>query len=225
MIAAEVRRTAPRHTKLTNETFMAGERNPCRSRPSVQPGGRAPAPGALALVQAFVNTHYDLEHQHGAELLASPAALGAWLTERGLIGTDIEVEDRDLRRALAVRRALGALADANTDRRGALGAVHEQLNRAALGAAVEIRFAADGPRFIASRDAGVGGAIGVLLAIAAEAQIDRSWYRLKVCPGTDCGWVFYDHSRNQAGRWCSMSVCGGRSKARTHYRRRRASVG
>jgi predicted RNA-binding Zn ribbon-like protein len=204
---------------------MGGERKPWRSRTSVQPGGRAPAPGALALVQAFVNTHYDLEHEHGAELLASSAALRVWLTERGLIGADVEVDDRDLGRALAVRRALGALAHANADRPGALRAAHAQLNRAAVGAAVEIRFAADGPHFVASPDAGVGGALGVLLAIAAEAQIDGSWYRLKVCPGTDCGWVFYDHSRNQAGRWCSMSVCGGRSKARTHYRRRRAGVG
>jgi predicted RNA-binding Zn ribbon-like protein len=51
---------------------------------------------------------------------------------------------------------------------------------------------------------------------------DRSWSRLKVCPGEHCGWAFYDHSRNQAGRWCSMAVCGGRAKARAHYLRTRA---
>jgi predicted RNA-binding Zn ribbon-like protein len=34
--------------------------------------------------------------------------------------------------------------------------------------------------------------------------------------------MFFDNSRNQSGRWCSMSVCGGREKAKTHYRRRRA---
>ena len=51
---------------------------------------------------------------------------------------------------------------------------------------------------------------------------DGSWSRLKVCPGDDCGWAFYDESRNRAGRWCSMSVCGGREKARAHYRRQRA---
>ena len=55
---------------------------------------------------------------------------------------------------------------------------------------------------------------------------DGSWARLKVCPGVDCGWVFYDHSRNNSSRWCSMAVCGGRTKARSHYRRRRmGSVG
>jgi predicted RNA-binding Zn ribbon-like protein len=52
-------------------------------------------------------------------------------------------------------------------------------------------------------------------------MLDGTWDRLKACPGHDCGWAFYDHSRNQTGRWCSMSVCGGRAKARAHYHRRR----
>jgi predicted RNA-binding Zn ribbon-like protein len=59
-----------------------------------------------------------------------------------------------------------------------------------------------------------------LLAIALRAMIDGRWQRLKTCPGEHCGWVFYDHSRNNSGRWCSMAVCGGRTKARTHYQRR-----
>jgi predicted RNA-binding Zn ribbon-like protein len=52
-------------------------------------------------------------------------------------------------------------------------------------------------------------------------MLDGTWRRLKVCPGDHCGWAFYDHSRNQTGRWCSMSVCGGRAKARAHYHRHR----
>ncbi len=71
----------------------------------------------------------------------------------------------------------------------------------------------------------VDGAIGLLLAITARTMLDGSWSRLKVCPGDHCGWAFYDHSRNQTGRWCSMSVCGGRAKARAHYRRVRGVAG
>jgi predicted RNA-binding Zn ribbon-like protein len=59
-------------------------------------------------------------------------------------------------------------------------------------------------------------------AFAATAIADGSWRRLKVCPGEDCGWAFYEHSRNRTGRWCSMAVCGGHAKARSHYRRLRA---
>src|ERR1035437_5208683 len=86
---------------------MAGENLQPRSRarPSRQPGGRRPAPGTLALVQAFINTHYDLERDHGAELLSTPGALGDWLTHRGLLTNSARLGDRDLRRALPGRRS------------------------------------------------------------------------------------------------------------------------
>lgn len=43
--------------------------------------------------------------------------------------------------------------------------------------------------------------------------------RVKVCAGEDCGWLFVDRSRNIARRWCSMSDCGNRDKARRFYAR------
>jgi predicted RNA-binding Zn ribbon-like protein len=210
---------------------MAGEMNEWRLRPATQPGGRPPAPGELALVQAFINTHYDLEVEHGAELFATPAGLATWLAARGLIETQVDVGDRELGWALAAREALRGLARANgASPDGALEAVGhlatpspvEQLARAAQGAPIEVRFGPAGPRFVGG-DRGLPGAIGLLLAITARSMIEGSWSRLKVCPGHDCGWAFYDHSRNQTGRWCSMSVCGGRAKARAHYQRVRGA--
>jgi predicted RNA-binding Zn ribbon-like protein len=209
--------------------MVAGERELSRTRPSVQPGGRLPAPEPLAVVQAFINTHYDLEVTHGAEVLASPAALAAWLERHGLIDPAVPGADgADLQRALAARAGLRELARANSAGDGSGPAAPQYradpafalqlLNEAASGAPVEVHFAPDGPHFVPA--AGVSGAIGVLLAIAAQAMAKGSWQRLKICPGHDCDWAFYDHSRNQAGRWCSMSVCGGREKARAHYRRR-----
>jgi predicted RNA-binding Zn ribbon-like protein len=178
-----------------------------------QPGGRPPAPGRLALVQAFLNTHFDLEEEHGAELLASPEALVAWLRRAGLLEPGVTATHPELWRALTVREGLRALA---RDGGGRL----EQLDRAARGGAVEVRVTGDGELgFTAAPGTGVSGALGMMLAIAAIAMADGSWSRLKVCPGEHCGWAFYDASRNRSGRWCSMSVCGGRSKARTHHRR------
>ncbi|HWH12663.1 MAG TPA: CGNR zinc finger domain-containing protein [Solirubrobacteraceae bacterium] len=196
---------------------LAGEKHDeDHAGPPVQPGGRRPAPGRLELVQAFVNSHYDLEVEHGADLLRTPAGLGRWLAGRGLIEPTAAVDDRDLRRALAAREALREVARApgTTDRRA-----FDDLDRATRGAALELRFAPDGPSFV-SADGGPAGAIAAILAVAGQAMLDGSWARLKICPGERCGWAFYDHSRNQAGRWCSMAVCGGRAKARAHYRRR-----
>jgi predicted RNA-binding Zn ribbon-like protein len=197
---------------------MTGESVTPRERRSRQPGGRPAAPGQLALVQAFINTHFDLEHEHGAELLHSPGALYGWLSEHGLIDTGNGVVGPEhLRRALALREALRAFA---AD--GRAQAARERLDEAAAGAPVELRFAPDGPRFVGARRHGVDGALGALLAIVAQSIAGGSWSRLKICPGHHCGWAFYDNSRNRSGRWCSMSVCGGREKARAHYRRRRA---
>jgi predicted RNA-binding Zn ribbon-like protein len=162
-----------------------------------------------------------LEGEHGAELFSSPAALARWLSARELIAAAARVGPSELRGALAAREGLRALAASNT-RRARAGEALDRVNDAARGALVELRFTATGPRFVVPEAAGVNGALGVVLAITARAMLDGSWSRLKVCPGKDCGWAFYDHSRNQTGRWCSMSVCGGRAKARAHYRRRRA---
>jgi predicted RNA-binding Zn ribbon-like protein len=199
---------------------MTGESDGITVSRRPQPGGRPSAPGRLAVVQAFLNSHYDLENEPGAELIHSPAALVAWLQRAGLLAEAspaTEAGDHDLHRALVVREGLRALARDGVGRPRALGV-------AAHGTAVEVRVAADGElHFVAAPGAGVSGALGVLLAIATVAIADRSWSRLKVCPGDNCGWAFYDGSRNRSGRWCSMSVCGGRAKARSHYRRRRAA--
>ena len=48
---------------------------------SPQPGGRVAAPGRLGLLQAFVNTHFDLVGEHGADLFAEPAGLRGWMAD------------------------------------------------------------------------------------------------------------------------------------------------
>ncbi len=48
--------------------------------------------------------------------------------------------------------------------------------------------------------------------------------RVKQCPGADdCGWLFYDTSKNASRHWCSMEGCGSRVKMRNQYARKRSS--
>lgn len=42
---------------------------------------------------------------------------------------------------------------------------------------------------------------------------------VRECAADDCHLIFLDTSRPQSRRWCSMSRCGGRAKARAHYAR------
>jgi predicted RNA-binding Zn ribbon-like protein len=187
----------------------------------LQPGDRAPAPDDLQLVQAFANTFWDLARGR-PEQLRSPAALAAWLRWRALLGRGARLEEADLSRALEVREGIRTLLFANSglepDRDALAG-----LNRGLRGAWVAIQLdAAARPEFVARND-GLDGALAVMASTVAVAQLEGRFARLKACPGPECGWAFYDHSRNLAGTWCSMSVCGARVKAR-HYRQRRRRV-
>lgn len=187
-----------------------------------QPGGRAPAPDELVLVQSFVNSHYDLVVEHGRDLLQSPRQLASWLSDRGLVPAGTRLTTADVRRAVAAREGLRELARVNNENGAPLDRhAVARLNDAAGGAAFEVRFDRGGPSFAAAGGRPLDRALGLVFAIAARAMIDGSFSKLKACPGDDCGWAFYDHSRNQSGRWCSMAVCGGRAKARSHYHRRR----
>jgi predicted RNA-binding Zn ribbon-like protein len=184
-----------------------------------QPGGREPAPGELALVQAFVNTRWDLTAEDRGETLVNPATLHDWLEARGLIEEGDRLDPGDLDRALAIREGLRAVAFANNQHQLNVGAL-DAMRRASQGAATQIRIEPHGPRFVAGAKTPIDAAIGAIFAITARAMIDGTWNRFKACPGRHCGWAFYDHSRNQSARWCSMKVCGDREKARAYYQRK-----
>lgn len=188
--------------------------------PGPQAGGREPAPGELGLVQAFANSHWDLEGDHGGELLHSPAALAAWLSGRGLLPDGTRLTRSDLRRARAVREGIRALLAANNGAAVDPDAI-ATLNEAVAKGGVVIQFQVDGnPRFDPQRG-DLDGALAFLLSIVSRAQLEGDWARFKACPGEDCGWAFYDYSRNQASAWCSMAICGSRAKARAYRLRRR----
>jgi predicted RNA-binding Zn ribbon-like protein len=175
------------------------------------------APGDLELVRAFVNT---LEVEDGTDELESPAALARWLRERGLLRGG-RATRADLVEARRMREALRALLLVNNG-----VSVREEaaatLDRAARRTRLAVRFGPSATARVQPEARGVEGALGRLLAIVAAAMADGTWERLKACRAEDCRWAFYDRARNRSRRWCSMAVCGNRTKARA-YRRRRAA--
>lgn len=65
---------------------------------------------------------------------------------------------------------------------------------------------------------------GVLAAIAlsfADTLAHRDPTRLRICNNPDCGWVFYDKSKNRSRRWCESGACGNLAKVRRHRARAR----
>ena len=192
----------------------------------LQPAGRAPAPGRLGLVQAFLNTFWDLEGD-GAEVWDAPAAYATWLADRGFgagVSTATTVTGADLARAIAVREALRALALANHDDAHAVPAAEAEAVLDRVAAQVAPR-AGLTPRFGRGGDhldvaaAGPDAALGLVLGIVFAARATGAWGRMKACPHAHCGWVFYDRSRNRSSQWCSMRICGNRTKAARHRTR------
>jgi predicted RNA-binding Zn ribbon-like protein len=180
-----------------------------------QPGGRDPAPEPLALVQDFCNT-VDLEGE--VEQLAGPGELRAWLAGHALLARGAPVGQADLERALAVRGGLRELAMANAGLdvdRAAVG----RLNRALGPALLQPRFDPAGGWRLDPGPGGVDGALARLAAVVVGAMQDGTWSRLKPCRNHGCRWLFYDHSTNRSGTWCTMAICGNRRKARSYRRR------
>jgi predicted RNA-binding Zn ribbon-like protein len=168
-------------------------------------------------VQLFVNS---VDQEHGREWLETPADLAAWLTEREL-AVDEAPTVEDVERAHELREALRALLHANNGRAfdpAAVGVVNDAARRGGLHPAVDDRGAV---RFEIS-EPHVDGALAGIVAVVVAAMLDGSWSRLKAC--RHCSWVFWDTSKNRSGSWCSMQLCGNRTKTRA-YRRRKAAGG
>jgi predicted RNA-binding Zn ribbon-like protein len=185
-----------------------------------EPGGREAAPGPLALVQAFVNTR---EAERGWETLTDPEALSRWLRERRLLSRGSRVEDEDVERARELREALRALLAANNGGEVEEGVV-AALNGASARARLGVRFGRNGRTILAPAARGVDGALGRVVAAVHAGMEDGTWARLKACRNPVCSWAFYDRSKNRSGRWCSMGICGNRTKTRS-YRRRKQLAG
>jgi predicted RNA-binding Zn ribbon-like protein len=185
----------------------------------LDPGGRAPAPEPLRLVQAFVNT---VDFENGVEELTDPAALRRALTGLGVLAEGESLGEADLEQALGVREALRALLLGNNGvevQRGTLATLEEAARRGKL----VVRFDADRRTALLPDADGLDGALGRLVGVVHTAMADGSWVRLKACPRHICRWVFYDRSKNRSSRWCAMSVCGNRIKT-GRYRRRAAKT-
>jgi predicted RNA-binding Zn ribbon-like protein len=173
------------------------------------------APEPLRLVQLFVNTALVVEHR--VEWLTTPTALETWLDEHGAQPTGRPTQ-ADLDRALALREALRDLLRRNNtgeEAPAAIAAVNDAATRAQLGLALD----GAGELHLDVRGTGIDGALGRVIAVAYGAMLDGSWGRLKTC--RKCCWAFYDPSKNRSGTWCSMQLCGNRTKTRA-YRQRKA---
>jgi predicted RNA-binding Zn ribbon-like protein len=169
---------------------------------------------AADLIVDFVNT---LDISTGNDRLANTAGLASWLRYVGLEPTNVPVSERDRHIAVELREHLRTSLGAHhegTDDTTALDAIAAITSVRPLG----LRFT-NGIAELASAQRGVGTLVAAIAGAIVTLQHDQQWFRVRICPSSDCLEAFHDQSRGGTRRWCSMEVCGNRSKVGAYRHR------
>jgi hypothetical protein len=163
----------------------------------------------VKLVVAFLNT---VDVEQSIDVLDDPVLWREWVAEQGVV--PISADSSTTERIAQVRAVRDALRDAVVDGSDPVG---NPWPRGAGPVRVELH---EGLPTLVSDDP-----VGAVLAASARLAVLGDWDRVKICPADDCRWAFFDHSRNRSRTWCSMRVCGNRTKARNWRERARLRPG
>jgi predicted RNA-binding Zn ribbon-like protein len=170
-------------------------------------------PERLWLVESFLNS---VDVESAQDDLESLPRFQRWLRDHHRSAAAEVASEADLTFARDLRAELRAELTCGNEAR-------ERLDRLTGGISLAVRFDEAGRAELVPTDTGVRGVLGEVLAAIVRAEHDGTWSRLKICSSAECRYVYYDRSKNSSRRWCSMRVCGNRSKTRAY--RERASVG
>src|SRR6185503_14611827 len=148
------------------------------------------------------------------ETLNAPADLAGW-AKAAKAPPPWEFE-----RALALRETIHRLFDAQAQGKAPAPRDVESLN-AALAAAparTTLRRAKDGYEWDVDMKSGTALALlAPVLWSAGDLLAGSKLDKVRRCANPECLYLFLDDSRAGKRRWCSMSACGNRAKARRHY--------
>lgn len=187
---------------------------------------QATVPWDARILEDFLNTldrrtyrRRGVAHE-GGDLLVSPQALTEWSADRGLLAPGTRMGDGDLAAAVALRAALRAAAgEAPAD-----DAARRSAQAVLADFPLHLAPDADGELRLVVAAHGAHRAVAPIVESVVRCVAAGHWRRLRICAASDCGWAFYDGSRNGGARWCSMAVCGNREKTRAYRRRQRTEA-
>ena len=170
-------------------------------------------PAEVLLVRDFVNSY---EPQVDEEALSTPGSLRDWFVTRGLLPATARLDEADLAATKAVREGIRSMLLGHAGHPADNGAI-DAGNRVLAGLQVRLEFGTDGYRLVPGRETALDQALVGLLEAIRQATEAHTWTRLKVCDRGSCRWAYYDASRNQSRRWCSMAGCGNHIKMKRAY--------
>jgi predicted RNA-binding Zn ribbon-like protein len=180
----------------------------------------------------FINTDLVLNGQP-TDLLSSFQELVAWLVQAGLLAEEeANKTEREgtrqgaetLKQAKAfrtiMRETVERLAAHRPVPQATLDAVNQLLRHRVGYPQIGRRGGAFERTYRAEFD-GSGQLLGLLAEAASDLLCVCDLSLIKKCQNPACVLFFYDTTKNHARHWCSMSLCGNRSKVAAHYHRHR----
>jgi predicted RNA-binding Zn ribbon-like protein len=186
----------------------------------------------------FINTK-PVIHGRPVDLLATFSDLVEWLRQAQLLPEEEGSKKRE-RRLAGAANAQQILEDARAFR----GTLLEMVERIAAGrpvpqGAVEainelLRYRLGYPQLTRRKDTfgrdflmqseDASQLLGLLAEAASDLLCSCDLSLIRKCQNPACVLFFYDTSKNHARQWCSMSLCGNRSKVAAHYHRHRTKT-
>jgi predicted RNA-binding Zn ribbon-like protein len=185
----------------------------------------------------FTNTVDNRPAARRRDFLHSCADLISWARQAGLLSAaqagELSRQARRaparargvLRRAVALREALYETLSARAASVPPPPQALKRINVFLPEALKRSRIVRRGERFDWEFSAGALSLDRLLWSIgraAVELLTSDDLGLVRECAADDCGWLFFDRSRNRSRRWCNMQVCGNRDKVR-RFRRRQGS--
>ena len=140
-----------------------------------------------------------------------------WLREAAK--DDAELSHRLIDEALALREDIYVLCSEIAAGRFAPPERVDNLTRMYARCLAQAKLAPFQGNFIWSwrtRNAPVEAVLGPISLSALTTLLQADLTRVKQCQGEECGWLFFDTTKNKSRRWCEMEVCGNRAKQKRH---------
>ncbi|WP_341952919.1 CGNR zinc finger domain-containing protein [Salinibacterium sp. TMP30] len=173
--------------------------------------------GARALDFAYTGA---MGNNPAWEKLHTPGDLASWLDER-FDASDGTVTERDLTDARGLREAIASIASALSVDATPDPQQIDVINLFAATPDVPPRLAGGGMK-AGRTTVRTGQALSTMAREAVFLFGAEQHERIRECAADDCALVFYDESRSNNRRWCSMQRCGNRAKVRSHRARNAA---
>jgi predicted RNA-binding Zn ribbon-like protein len=185
----------------------------------------------------FINTSFVV-NGGPVDLLATFSDLVTWLVEVDLLsekeGKKIkrqwakQVEGTEtLEQARAFRDTLREMVERIADGRPVPQAAIEAINgtlRYRIGYPQLTRRNGKFERGYLAESQEANQVLGLLGEVATNLLCPCDHSLIKKCQNPLCVLFFYDTTKNHARHWCSMTLCGNRSKVAAHYRRHRMTA-